>query len=303
MPLWAWKEQGRIGGTDLVPVAFHWDGTRHTAHVGCQCCTGNAAFWALPGAVPTPASPEALAAHFAGSRHAGQWGLYASEMGRAEERAALLQLACALVGEGSGGVTDVFLPCRGRTFNEYFPVTFPTAGAPLPVQPCNFEGGTGSQNWHCDYHDEDRHDFAAGTRHGLVAIVLLTDCDPVTGGGTLLVPGSHHWVREHLRERATTTHKELVGHFSGQLSAYFNARAAGEQGMPVRITEHFAAPPLALPGEEAPAGALPLAQVSGKQGDVWLMHPWLLHTGSLNKGERVRAITNFTLRTANALQL
>ena len=42
---------------------------------------------------------------------------------------------------------------------------------------------------------------------------------------------------------------------------------------------------------------------TARRGDVWLMRPWLLHTGSRNVGGRVRAITNFTLKMDRAVPL
>jgi hypothetical protein len=314
--LQAWAAPGRVGDVDLVRVFYEWDAVR-ARHVMCVGgCGGDAAFWALPGAVVPPtceAEWSALASHFPGSQHAMLWGLYASKLGTPTEREALLQLARALL--GAGGVVDAFQPRWGRTFNEYFPITFPVAQESRDMfhaQPCSFTGSTDRQNWHCDYQSTDRHDFAAGTDHGLVAVVLLTDCEPGVGGGTLLVPGSHHWVREYLRWRGACLHSELVEHFDRQLSAHFNSPSSvGYITGSVRINDHFCAPPLLLPdslpqANESVSGngsALVVGQIHGKAGDVWLMHPWLLHTGSRNVGGRVRAITNFTLKMDRAVPL
>lgn len=311
-----WNRPGRIGDVDLVPVVFEWDQahSRHYVRIGSCADDGRAAFWALPGSVMLPNAPEewgVLASHFPRSHHVGLWGLCTTELGTASERKDFMQIIGQLLEEP----IDPFQTFGERLFHHCFPITFPDAALQLRspstmAEPCNFWGDASIQGWHCDYYAGDLHSFDKGTDHGLVAIVLLTDCAEVSGGGTLLIPGSHHWVREfQRRQKRPCSHKVMCDHFDIQLSEHFRSlQSSPPQPLqhpipnPVRITDHFYAPPLLLPGQIAVDGALMLGQAHGKSGDVWLMHPWLLHTGSRNK-DTFRAMTNFTIKTRKFVRL
>lgn len=176
----------------------------------------------------------------------------------------------------------------GRTVNHYMPFTLPMSEAvrsergrnsPADWQPVNFGGGT--PDWHCDYTGNHVHVANRGTQgHACVLLILLTDCD-AGHGGTVLVPGSHSWVCDHLQTVRTISHDCL--------KEYFGAR----------IEEQLRTGDLCLDNNRRADGrATALFQVTGRAGDVFVMHPWCFHSGTENLGNGPRIMANIQVEVA-----
>jgi hypothetical protein len=103
-------------------------------------------------------------------------------------------------------------------------------------------------------------------RQGPVLLVLLSDCES-GWGGTAFVPGSHLPVLDALKEagEAGIAHEDLNEVFKRRM------RALTEQGR-VRID----------PSEKVLDGELAVIQATGKTGDVLLLHPLVVHSGTTN---------------------
>lgn len=111
------------------------------------------------------------------------------------------------------------------------------------------------QGWHVD--GQQFHHHLNSPDQGLLPIFLFSDIDP-GGGGTCVRPGSHLVTAQVLQEH------EPQGLDAGTLSRLVDARTQD----------------------------LEVVEVSGKAGDVALIHPFLAHARSENTGSRVRFICN-----------
>ena len=131
-------------------------------------------------------------------------------------------------------------------------------------------------------------------RQCCVVLLLLTDWLP-GGGGTCVVPGSHLWVlRDILRGGSCPpTHEGLNLHCVARM------RAATEAGR-VRLgcscpesSQHgVAAAAAAATHDIEGTGPIHVEQICGRAGDVILMHPLLLHSGTTNMREGPRILLN-----------
>jgi len=155
---------------------------------------------------------------------------------------------------------------------------------------------------------------------GVVALILLSDWLP-GHGGTVLATGSHEWVRGQIEARASADgggtgggvpHKELnqgcIDHMlrlgrSGRLWIPLDQTAA--PGDPAVLAAAAGLPPVGdgVLDVEGRSLATPedgvgytLHQVCGRAGDVLLMHPWLVHCGSVNLSKRPRLMANGMVR-------
>jgi ectoine hydroxylase-related dioxygenase (phytanoyl-CoA dioxygenase family) len=151
--------------------------------------------------------------------------------------------------------------------------------------------------WHLDvgpgFANDEARRTAGDARQGLVLLLLLSDC-AAGGGGTAMLPGSHAWVYEELARgeaagRPPPTHEAL------NAAAVARLRALTERGRVVLPPCGGARAP--LPAEAWGGGcdgAAPLLveQVVGRAGDVVLMHPLLLHTGTTNCAAAPRLMAN-----------
>ena len=134
--------------------------------------------------------------------------------------------------------------------------------------------------------------LAGDFRQGLVVLLLLSDC-PAGWGGTAVIPGSHHWVYQDMVAHARAglpprSHQTLNAHFVALL------RARTEAGRVTLPSCAAAATAAATDGNDPPhypsfawsdsQTTLAVEQVVGRAGDIVLMHPLLLHTGTANDG-------------------
>lgn len=132
--------------------------------------------------------------------------------------------------------------------------------------------------WHFDF----RAQAAAKLPPG-VQVFLLVDRVVPEGGGTLVVTGSHRFVKR-IRESAPT-------HWQGRSA---ELRRALRREVPwmraLTSTAHDADRAERFMAETESYEGVPLRVVElfGEPGDVYLMHPWMLHAPSLNCAEHPR---------------
>ena len=148
-------------------------------------------------------------------------------------------------------------------------------------------------------------------------LVLLSDWLPGCGG-TALATGSHRWVHSKLaaaEKDGGLTHTEInqqcVDHMlrlarSGRIwipldektsaSSYVTAIKAAETTAVTSIGDTESQKPMndpRWPGATADDGdGYALHQVCGRAGDVVLLHPWLIHGGTMNMSQRPRLMAN-----------
>ena len=115
-----------------------------------------------------------------------------------------------------------------------------------------------------------------------------------------MVPGSQEWVRQRLEAAGPggIVHQELNAYCVRQM---IEKVRAGNVMIPVSE---------ARPAQDALSsssmvehsnnGKILLHQVCGKAGDVVLMHPWLVHSGTTNLRSTPRLMANGMVRVAKA---
>ena len=127
-------------------------------------------------------------------------------------------------------------------------------------------------SWHTDF----PYDVAPDQLSGVQVFCLLVDLDP-GGGATLVIEGSHRVVRNFVRKAEPAT-----------LSTMKRARKALLKSDPwfARVTraESLDRPEDWIASRGGTVGGVPVAikELVGKAGDVYLTHPWLLHSISPN---------------------
>ena len=124
----------------------------------------------------------------------------------------------------------------------------------------------------------------------LVALYMLSDC-PAGAGGTVLVPGSHRWVEKKVDEVGEISHPDLNRWCVETVNAKLKA---GGLRMPVGGSS----------GDGGVGEAEVIHQVTGKAGDVVLMHAWCIHSGSTNAdGIEPRLMGNAHVHVAPMFQI
>ena len=107
---------------------------------------------------------------------------------------------------------------------------------------------------------------------GLLVIPLFTEIQP-GGGGTFICPGAIPKMAQYLHD-----HPEGV-------SPRFTPREANPEFKPEDTLKWFCDTAHSMPDEA-------FVEATGKVGDVYLLHPLMLHSASNNKLRTVRIITN-----------
>lgn len=180
-----------------------------------------------------------------------------------------------------------------------------------------------NKGWHIDigpgFPTDGRRSLSpadAAQDQGPVLLLLLTDWAP-GGGGTAMIPHSHLWVaRELARCEAAgeaVTHEALnqrlvdaLRHATETQGRVVLRCGCGDptHEAPSALAAVATPAPAAPPGAAGPAavallpndiaGAAPIAveQIVGAAGDVVLMHPLLLHSGTANMLQGARVMVN-----------
>jgi ectoine hydroxylase-related dioxygenase (phytanoyl-CoA dioxygenase family) len=124
-----------------------------------------------------------------------------------------------------------------------------------------------------------------------VQVFLIVDRVEAHGGGTLVIEGTHRSI-DHIRRR------EGPG-FAGASS---ELRRALRRDVPwlrevwsVRPGEDRIARFLGVRQEHEGVG-LRVVEMTGEPGDVFVMHPWMLHAPSLNASARARVMVTERFR-------
>ena len=142
------------------------------------------------------------------------------------------------------------------------------------------------KGWHVDIgpgFDTDWNREISGHRfQGCIILVLLSDCER-GHGGTAFIPGSHRWVRAHLASSGPTPHQDLNAWCISNVARKF---ASGK----LRYSYQ----------DSGDSDVHVITQMSGKAGDVWLVHPWLIHSGTCNLGPHPRVMANGMVRVRKA---
>jgi ectoine hydroxylase-related dioxygenase (phytanoyl-CoA dioxygenase family) len=126
------------------------------------------------------------------------------------------------------------------------------------------------QNWHLDGPPEPGGHIRIGRVFAILAPLAAG------GGGTLMAEGSHHLVRQAVeRHGGILSSSETRKRLKTEHPWFGELMAAG--GDPAQRLDRFMA-------ETTLVGDVPLrlAEMTGEPGDVWLMHPDMLHAGAPN---------------------
>jgi hypothetical protein len=153
---------------------------------------------------------------------------------------------------------------------------------PQPARPWQLT----AQSWHLDYPAPG----AATTLPGLQLFLLLDRVEP-RGGATLVAAGLPRLV-DAIRQRR---------------GPQWEGRSADVRGAVTREVPWFRELRTFRDGEDRVArfmekatefegSPLHVVELCGEPGDVWLMHPWMLHTFSTNCRERPRMVLTERIR-------
>ena len=155
------------------------------------------------------------------------------------------------------------------------------------------------KGWHIDagpgFPNEGLRTVRGHAFQGCVVLLLLSDCG-AGAGGTVMVPGSHRAVEAKLRACAP----------GGISHADLNRWAVDEMLAAVRERRVVIPTEPSVPAEvvcgdlRSAAEPLRLRQICGAAGDVVLMHPWLLHSGTTNLAREPRIMGNGMVRFRDA---
>jgi len=179
-----------------------------------------------------------------------------------------------------------------------------------------------NKGWHLDIgpgfpgdgaRDLRTHDAAQD--QGAVLLLLLTDWAP-GGGGTAMIPYSQHWVARELAATAAAgepplSHEQLNTHFVTRLRhatetqgrvvlacscdeepAHQHARLEGGSARLEVSADGDLAGHARLPNDIDGNAPIVVEQVIGCAGDLVVMHPLLLHSGTTNMRDAPRVMVN-----------
>ena len=237
----------------------------------------------------------------------------AAEAETAEAVAAAAALAGGLAcGTAGGAATGAATSCTDRGAAPPLPPGRPLlfcswqedAGARYAEhgagwQPVNRRRVRG-KGWHLDWgpgfdtEGDGRRTLDGHPFQGVIVLLLLSDWAP-GGGGTVVVPGSHRWVRERIAQAGEggVPHAELNEWSKARVRA---EAECGRLLLPVRGAvcdgDGFGDADAFSGGGGGGGGGAFVRQIAGRAGDVVLVHPWLIHSGSTNCGRAPRLMAN-----------
>ena len=163
-----------------------------------------------------------------------------------------------------------------------------------PVSRRRFAG----KGWHIDsgpgFGNDELRTLSGDPRQGVVILVALNDWE-IGGGGTALVAGSQKAVFDHMgRATAPLSHEELNTWVVERM------RALAEAGRVELVNEDASAHLDASPLHEGGDGTLRVSQLLASAGDIFLLHPLLVHCGTSNERNVPRLMLNGMARTTDA---
>jgi len=126
--------------------------------------------------------------------------------------------------------------------------------------------------WHTDYPYDTPPDELAGVQ----IFCLLADIEP-GGGGTLIVAGSHRLIHNFVKTESPETIEKMK-----------RARLALIKNHPwlqaISIAKSLSRPEAWMAEQQTTIDTIPVkvTELTGKAGDMYLTHPWLLHAPSPN---------------------
>jgi hypothetical protein len=154
---------------------------------------------------------------------------------------------------------------HNRTWNDGFIVNLGT-----PQGEGKDIGGQDLPGWHVDG-DFFVH-YLDSPEQGLLVIPLFTDINP-GGGGTFICPDAIPRIAKHLYD-----HPEGV-------SPYMVSRTENPNMDKAKSLDFFCDVAKSMPRDA-------FVEATGRVGDVYLLHPLMLHSASNNKLRQLRVITN-----------
>jgi hypothetical protein len=161
-----------------------------------------------------------------------------------------------------------------------FLVNFPSSGRTWRVP---------SAVWHTDF----SYVAPSGPLFGALLFSFLSDVPP-GAGGTAVVAGSHRVIRRFVGARPKRKLEKMKQVRLALLRSdpWLECLASPEEDLE-RHTR------LTTPGCEVDGVPVQVEELSGEAGDVIVGHPWLLHAGAPNCGERPRLMCVQRIRTAD----
>jgi hypothetical protein len=164
-----------------------------------------------------------------------------------------------------------------RHAGQILPLTWPQPAQPWQVP---------DKHWHLDY-------MAPGAAQRIPGLQIFLCLDRVESraGATLVAAGIPRMVEEIRVRRGPA----------------WRGRSADVRSAVVREVPWFRELASVRPGEDRVArfmahptdfhgSSLQVVELTGEPGDVWLMHPWMLHAASANCGARPRMVITERLR-------
>ena len=163
----------------------------------------------------------------------------------------------------------------------------PDGLAPRTFEPIGCRNG-----WHIDDGFHNPPTFSLGSylqTPWLIAVVLLTDVD-AEGGPTAIWPRSHHMMARllSLAPRGLTT-RAIYAFLSGTSHVYSSLQATHTPS-----ESKHAATTSGSPGASASTSP-PIVRATGRAGDVYLLHPMVVHSATISCTGAPRAILNLPL--------
>lgn len=144
------------------------------------------------------------------------------------------------------------------------------------------------KGWHIDvgpgFDSDGRRHVFGHPYHGLVMLILISDWNP-GGGGTAFLRGSHHWVVKEIVQ------KGLQGCCQQDLNSrtiQFVTIASARGHLKCIYSNNY--------GTNNVQSLCSIEQLTGSAGDVTLLHPWLVHTGTTNLSSVPRIMANGMVR-------